>query len=174
MTVRRKRPINSDGTPLAFDHPDVAHNVYWHPWSLPSVRRLLEHLQNNHVVLIYGEVYGGSVQSLNYDIPKGRGLGFAAFDILIDGNYLDYDRFSALCNEYGVPMVPLLYRGPWNQDKAFELADGPSTMASHMREGVVVKPIKERIDPKVGRAVVKIIGVEYSLSKHKAKDNTDT
>jgi len=37
--------------------------------------------------------------------------------------------------------------------------------SDHIREGVVVRPTIERIDPKVGRAVLKYISDEYLLAK---------
>jgi hypothetical protein len=60
-------------------------------------------------------------------------------------------------------------------EKIKELADGETTLGNsdHIREGVVVKPVNERIDPKIGRAVLKYIGTEYELSKHAGKDTKD-
>jgi hypothetical protein len=59
--------------------------------------------------------------------------------------------------------------------KMKELADGRSTVegADNIREGIVVKPVVERIDPKVGRAVLKYIGTEYELSKKDGDDSKD-
>ena len=121
-----------------------------------------------------GEVYGGSVQGLDYGIPKGKGLGFVAFDLMVDGEYLDWDDFKAKCDSFGVETVPVLYRGSFNMAKVKEIADGNTvTAGNHIREGTVVKPIKERVDPKIGRVVLKYIGTEYALSKHQDKDNKD-
>jgi hypothetical protein len=74
-----------------------------------------------------------------------------------------------------VPTVPVLYRGPFSLQKMKELADGNSTLtgADHIREGVVVKPVKERTHPKVGRLALKYIGIQYSLSKHQDMDTKD-
>lgn len=174
MSVRRKRPVNKDGCPAFFWDNEMKNNVYWYPWTIKAVQNLINELIENHkVVIVYGEVFGGSIQSLNYGIPKGQGLGFKAFDIMVDGKYLDYDYFKSLCDHFNVPTVPVLYRGPYSMEKMKELADGNSTIAEHIREGIVVKPETERIDPKIGRAILKYIGTEYSLSKHKELDNTD-
>jgi len=64
-------------------------------------------------------------------------------------------------------MVPLLYRGPFDEEKAIELALGDSLLADHMREGVVVKPVVERQDPELGRVLLKIVSPRYL---EKAKD----
>jgi hypothetical protein len=56
-----------------------------------------------------------------------------------------------------------------------EVSNGKSTLpgADNIREGVVTRPVVERRDPKLGRVVLKFIGTDYELSKHKDKDTTD-
>ena len=152
-SVRRTRPEN------------VENSTYWYPHSLLNVRAFLEQHKNQNPI-IYGEVFGGSIQSLHYGVQKGQGVGFRAFDIMLDGNYVGYNGFKSLCHVFEIKMVPELYVGPYSFQKVSELADGKSTMAEHIREGVVVKPLVERVDAKVGRAVLKYIGTEYSLSKN--------
>jgi RNA ligase (TIGR02306 family) len=177
MEIRRKRPTNKEtGVSLSFDDPEMKRNVYWFPWSIPGVADLINSFckpNDTKVVILYGEVYGSSVQSLAYGLNNK--LGFLAFDLSIDGKYLDWDEFETLCEQYGVPTVPVLYRGPFGLAKMKELADGNSTLtgANHIREGVVVKPVRERTHPKVGRLALKYIGLQYDLSKHKEKDTKD-
>lgn len=175
MTVRRKRPVDENGADEFFDSEAMKKNVYWHPWSIDGVQDLINMLVADHqIVTLYGEIFGGSVQSLSYGIPKGRGVGFAAFDLSVDGKYLDWDELAALCDRFSVPVAPVLYRGPFSMEKIKELAEGDTTMGdSHIKEGVVVKPVKERRDPKIGRAVLKYISIAYDLSKNKKKDTTD-
>ncbi len=168
MGLRRERPL-VDEEPVALNHLAIRSNTYWFPWSIVGVKALLDDLQQKHqVVTIYGEVFGGSVQSLNYGIPKGQGLGFQAFDLALDGKYLAWDEFKTFCDEYEVPTVPVLYRGAFDMKMVKDLADGNSVLAGaeHIREGVVVKPVTERLHPKIGRT-------EYELSKHKDKDTKD-
>ena len=138
----------------------------WFPWSLPEVCRMLRFLANSYkVVILYGEVFGGSVQKLNYGVPKGKGLGFRAFDLSVDGRYLSWDELVVLCVECG----------PYSMAKMKELADGKSVVegADNIREGIVVKPVQERLDPKVGRATLKYVGTEYELGKKEGDDSTD-
>lgn len=160
---------------------DMGSNTYWHPWSLLPVRSLMAHVIdtfNNigmaaHSVLLYGEVYGGAI-NFDYGIPNGKGLGFKVFDLSIDGKYMDFDAFAELCDKFGVQRVPVLYRGPFKDFDA-KFADGPSTIegAKNIREGVVIKPLVERTDPKVGRACCKIIGTQYALGLRDTEDNKD-
>lgn len=153
MSVRRKRPEN------------LADSIYWQPLALPGVQALLEHLGQMHrQVILFGEVFGSKIQSLNYG--QVGTLGFCAFDVLADGKYLDAADFEAVCAPFGVPTVPVLYRGPYRLTTVKSLSEGSTTLnADHIREGVVVKPAHERIDPKVGRVCLKYIGDPYLFAK---------
>ena len=98
------------------------------------------------------------------------------FDRAVDGEYLPWEEVTVWAYQYGVPLVPVLYNGVFDVDKIHELADGDSTIpeAKHIREGVVVKLAwEERTNPQIGRMILKYIGTEYELSRHKAKDTTD-
>ena len=158
----------------------VKKNVHWFPMSLEPVRNLLLGVLNTSqdgrlrrcCVILYGEVYG-RVQSLKYGIPNK--IGYRAFDLCIDGRYVDRDEFLNTCQKYGVETVPMIYRGPYSMAKVKEIADGKSVIpgADNIREGVVIRPVKERTDPKIGRCILKAISTEYELSKHKDQDTTD-
>jgi RNA ligase (TIGR02306 family) len=181
MEVRRKRPVKADGTDAELDSDEVKRSTYWFPFSIQGVMALLADTAVGPVdypigtrnVVLYGEVYGGSVQSLDYGIAKGKGVGFRAFGLRVSGKFLNWDDFESLCKKYGVETVPVLWRGPFSMAKAKELADGKSTMAGHIREGTVCYPVTERDNPKVGRAILKFIGTEYELSKHQEEDTKD-
>jgi RNA ligase (TIGR02306 family) len=162
--LQRKRP----------EPEAMATNTYWFPATLEPVRSLLDELrQREAVAILYGEIYGSRVQSLHYG--KRDGLGFAAFDILTGEHFLDYDDFAALCQRHGVETVPLLDRGPFSLERIAELSRGQTTLPDqHIREGVVVKPVKERFDPQVGRAILKYLSDDYLLNdKLRAADATD-
>jgi len=89
------------------------------------------------------------------------------FDIFTDGNFIDHDEMVYLCQTYGVQMVPVLYRGPFSLEAIKNVSDGPTTIGDgNIREGVVVRPVKERRHPRVGRLVMKYVGATYLLSKH--------
>jgi len=65
---------------------------------------------------------------------------------------------------YGIIPAPLLYSGPYNFDKMCELAEGLTVLGggNHVREGVVVRPIKERVNERLGRAVIKFVGAGFT------------
>jgi hypothetical protein len=54
---------------------------------------------------------------------------------------------------------------------------GKTTMGSadHIREGVVVRPLEERTDPKIGRVILKYLNDDYLLKKEEGRitDSTD-
>jgi RNA ligase (TIGR02306 family) len=140
----------------------MASNLYWHPYTVAGVADLIRSVFNEgrRQVILFGEVYG-RVQSLRYGLPGE--IAFRAFDLLVDGRYIDFDRFQSLCAQFGVQTVPVLYRGPFDLETVKKLAEGRSTLpgADHIREGVVARPVIERQDPKVGRVILKYIGDGY-------------
>jgi RNA ligase (TIGR02306 family) len=114
-------------------------------------------------VAIYGEVYG-QVQDLKYGKAGTELVLFDAMD-LRTRSYLDRDAFLAVAEKLGLPTVPQLYRGPWSVD-LLALSEGPSTVpgANNIREGFVVKPVRERFEH-MGRVILKMVGEGYLLRK---------
>lgn len=163
--LQRKRP----------EPEEMATNTYWFPATLEPVRNLLDELKQlgHGVAILYGEIYGSRVQSLHYG--KRDGLGYAAFDILVGEHFLSYDDFVALCQRHGVDTAPILERGPFSLERVATLSGGKTTLSDqHIREGVVVKPVVERFDPKIGRVILKYLSDEYLLNdKLTATDATD-
>ena len=116
-------------------------------------------------MILFGEVYGSKVQNLSYG--HNGSLGFVAFDLLVDGRYLDPDDFASRCAAHGVPTAPVVYRGPYSLDAVRGVSGGSTVLGNggHIREGVVVRPIRERTDPKVGRVILKYLSDEYLFAK---------
>lgn len=132
-------------------------NLWWKALAQnPSLEKWLRANQN---LCVYGEVFG-QVQNLKYGAKNGE-IFFAAFDILRGHQWLDFDE----AHEIGasLPWVPLVYRGPFDKDRILAFAEGDTLYpnAGNIREGAVVKPIHERVDPKIGRVQLKIISNKY-------------
>jgi len=161
---------------LSLDNPIVANNNFWFPWTVPAIKNLVEGeyaARNAKLVILYGEIFGSRVQKgFEYNVVSGK-FGYRAFDLLVDGKYVDTVEFREICAQYGVETVPELYRGSFSLAKIKELANGKTTLgADHIREGVVVKPIAERTHPKIGRMVLKFVSDEFLRTKD-GKDFTD-
>lgn len=104
-----------------------------------------EFCRANPELLLYGEIYGQSVQGgFPYDSPSG--IAFRAFDVMKpDLTMMRYDEREAL-NWCGVKKVPVLFRGPFDPAAAAELAEGLSTIdGKTLREGVVVESVETGI-----------------------------
>jgi len=147
--------------------------LYWSPRKQEGVEAMLTALSKYHKqVVLFGEILGSDVQSLDYGY-KGY-EGYRAFDLMIDGRYVDYMAFATLCSLYDVDTVPFLDYCTFDFDEIRHLANGHTEVTvdeaetictSHLREGVVVKPLIERWDPKVGRVVAKFVSDEFLLAK---------
>lgn len=118
---------------------------------------------------LYGEVFGESIQDLHYGF-KGSDLGYRAFDLKIESRWVNSGTFTTFTRGisavYGIdlPLVPMLYSGPYDHDLLTELASGKSRVGGgHLREGLVVRPQAEQRDGSGGRKVAKYISDAYLL-----------
>jgi RNA ligase (TIGR02306 family) len=158
--LRRSRP--------AADERSV--NLYWYPLlSLEPVRALLEaHGATARSVILFGEVFGTRVQDFDYG-RKNR-IDFLAFDLMVDGRYVDHDPFREACERFGVAAVPIVYRGPFSLEALRREADAESVVGGgRYREGVVVRPVQERVQEiggSIRRVVLKYKGDRYLLAGH--------
>lgn len=160
---------------------DLSDNVYWYPYTLENFKRMIEdiHQSEKKEVICYGEVYGrvrGGHKSMHYGKPNN--LNFVAFDIQLDGKYIDYCDFARYCDLYQVPRAPLLDIFEFDFNAAKNLSTGKSVLAlkngiEHMREGSVIKPIKERQSPKGNRVIAKFINADYVDLKEKSYSKGD-
>lgn len=152
---------------------NLVDNWYWYPTTLESVKNCFKDYKNNKNIVIYGEVYG-KVQNLNYGIP-GK-IAFTAFDMIIDGKYVDRTEFDIICNKYGIPHVPSLYTGPYSMERVKEHSTGLTVLGNgfNIREGIVIRPTIERYN-KFGRVIYKYLNDDYLIKKESGKitDSTD-
>jgi RNA ligase (TIGR02306 family) len=158
---QRRKPVDSKGRPSQF----------WVVLTDP-VRELLGHLRQRagQGVIVFGELVGAGVQDICYGMETG--FGFRAFDLAVDGKYLDFDDKAELFGRFGVEQVPILYRGPFSRGVVEEHVSGPTTMCPAEqagkfkgREGIVITPTRER-EAAVGhrhlaRVILKAISFEY-------------
>lgn len=147
---------------------------FWDCFSEP-VRELLRHVRASFEgargIVLFGELYGAGVQDMWYGLENGR-FSFQAFDLAVNGHYVDFDVKQGLFARFGVEMVPVLYRGPFSRARVEEYVGGPTTLCGVERagkftgrEGIVLTPTRERsvtTEAKVfERVILKAISFEY-------------
>ncbi len=136
-------------------------NLYWR---MARKYNLFEKLEGLGNVMLFGETFGAGVQDLGYGVQKGEPIYFA-FDMSIGGRYLVYDDFVKICIERDIPMAHVLYRGPFGPE-CLAHTKGKETISgkeAHMREGIVIRPVKERYEHDIGRVILKSVNEEYLL-----------
>ncbi len=143
-------------------------STYWRTFADASRNLLREAVQGHKVAILFKEVYGSRIQNLNYGLENQ--VLDVAFDLCVDGRYLDYDVFKALCDKHGVATAPLLYRGPFDREHFEVLVNGEGVSTTlgegeHIMEGIVIKPVCERWNELTGRTILKWISDAHALNK---------
>lgn len=152
-------------------------NSYWRAVRefglIDKLRKVLEYTGAEEVML-FGELLG--VQDLMYGLAPGK-LDFRAFDVYIKSPN-DYSPFflwplvfQQICDMTDIPTVPVLYEGPFSVAEMERYTDGQSTIAGHIREGIVIKPIYEFRDSEIGRVVLKNVSGDYLTRKNATEFN---
>ena len=144
---------------------------------LEFVRDQLDWPEPKYSVILFGEIFGSAVQDMQYGMKDGQ-REMRAFDIAVNGTYLDYETKVDLCQQFGVKLVPFIYRGAFSVEVMNQHTDGQTTVCDPSnvtgkfkgREGIVMTPVKERMCPEVGRVVLKSVSVDY-LGRAGATDN---
>lgn len=122
----------------------------------------------NEGTTLFGEVFG-RVQDLKYGRPNE--IDFVAFAALRNDTWLDWQPVSWQLHDLEIPCVPILYQGPYDRELVAQLAEQDSALAGapagHMREGVVITPVKERRDSRGNRISLKLISNRFWLADQK-------
>jgi hypothetical protein len=118
-------------------------------------------------VVIYGEIYGVGIQK-GYDYGL-HSIEFAAFDFMLNGEYVDASSTKTLCSMYSISHVPVLYEGVWSQEiqDSFVFNNNiEGTKVPH--EGIVVKHISGN-----RQQIAKVINPDYLIysEKHNVGDS---
>lgn len=183
------------------DELKIKNDWFWHPYSHEGVRNFIAALQDesfivkmqlnsglspeefaatklstylkysiSNSIILFGETHGLGVQTMTY----GRdSLDFAAYDIAVDGEFVDYEEFREICRTFSIPMVPLDYIGVFDIDVVHAYANQKSTASTvpQFREGVVVKTLAGG----PSRKISKYISDDYivGLTDGKVSDQDD-
>ncbi|GAA2109471.1 RNA ligase (ATP) [Actinomadura alba] len=160
---------------LAIAHD--AKNLYWRAIEghgvLKAAARIAE-LFDTERVGVFGEVFGKGVQDLAYGTTAGgERPGYAVFDVAVQMpgvvRWLDPAELADVLEKVGLPAVPRLYEGPYDEAALIELATGRETVSGaseHLREGLVVRSATSRYSTVTGgRAIAKFVSPAYLTRK---------
>jgi RNA ligase (TIGR02306 family) len=181
---------NEDGTTTKFvtskglgkagviiqDVPENDNNLYLKTAKAYGLFEKLDALDEGKDVYIFGEVYGKSgqsnIQDLTYTDAVSGEAQFRAFDIYEGpkgkGRWLDVVEFLLACEAIGIPTVNYVYDGLFSWVAVAEHTKGRETMSGkgiHLREGIVIRPRKERETRGLGRVILKSVSEDYVLRK---------
>lgn len=161
-------------------------SLYGYPLTLEGVRRALwlPAVEEGNEVregaspdvnrILYGEIFGPRINDYHYGQTSPS---YRAFDIKEGQAFLDYDAFVTRCAAFDIAIAPALYRGPFSLDAVDAFTnrwqDGKSQVGTNpdqLREGIVIRPVKERTHPEIGRVILKSIADSY-LTRGKGTEN---
>lgn len=139
---------------------------YWNMLTEPVKQMLTDLCQEKQPIVVYGEMAGPGCQDMDYGFAKPE---LRVFDLMIDGQYQDWEVVEESCKKYGISTVPLIRTGgftwsmPSNHTDGGSLVNHPSMIKSKFkgREGVVITPLKEQLNPLGGRLIAKSVSADY-------------
>lgn len=125
------------------------------------------HRNEQTTMFFLGELYGRGIQDLAYD-----GLAAHQFRVFKVGymvgaeeRYLSRKETEIVCDQFGLPLVPVLDYFDFNYERVAELTGGQSTLGGNIREGIVIEPVIPRLDARIGNVWLKSISEQYLLRK---------
>lgn len=123
--------------------------------------------------IVYGEIYGvtlsgGAVQkNYSYGAKKPE---VVFFDVMVDGKYLNLESAYSFLMNKNLPTAPIVDLVEWDINILKEYFDETSSLDSKtVREGVVIKPIVERLNKHGNRTIFKAISPEYLAQKERTE-----
>lgn len=152
------------------ESPDGEH-MFWKVARNQGLIQLVIDMKDNlpfevRTMTLRGEFIGPGVQGNYYNLKEHKVL---LFDVKVNGRYTDCDVMEYIC--FGTAKVPYLgynitLREWLNGKSIIEASNGKSMLVDKLREGIVIKPMVEMHDTKLGRVILKKRSPEY-LAKEK-------
>lgn len=137
-------------------------------WQVARRHGLEEKLARGPVdYAIQGEICGPGIQKNPLKLSEPDIFVFDIFDIKA-GRRLDLDELLKLCGELGLRSVPVESRVifDYTVEQLLEMAKGTYAGTPSLREGIVIRPVKEAYSAVLqGRLSVKVINNDYLLGE---------
>jgi len=169
--------LGTRNTVLKLDIEEKQYTIWHKVFYREKIDEFLKNIQSSfNEIILFGEIVGKGIQDLHYGFEEPT---FILYDVKVkkDGwfQYLNHDEYILNNDAHAAFMLwqirkaPLLYVGPYSKVK-LSLRHGNDTISNtHMREGIVIKPVQERLHLEIGRVVLKLHSEEYLL-RHGATD----
>lgn len=144
------------------DTPENGDNVVYKAWHQLELRRVMERHPN---LSLQGEIVGPGVKKNKYKLSELDVFFFNGYDTS-NGKYLCHERLRDLLDLENLKMVPVVgeFRLDHTVDQMVEFAQDFSVVRTDMpREGIVVRPVEEMMDPTFGRVSFKVISPKFQL-----------
>jgi RNA ligase (TIGR02306 family) len=137
-------------------------NIYW---KMARKYRLPEVIGG---YAIQGEICGPGIQKNHLGLKDQELFVFSVYDTERQ-RYLDYAEFIAFCRERALTTVRILddhFIFNVTADDLLEMAKGKYEGTTHNREGIVIRPLRERYSECLhGRLSMKVINNDYLLKE---------
>lgn len=144
---------------------NTENNALWQLATRYDLQGAIEEMGGN--LALQGEIIGPGIQGNKYKLKETQFRIFNVYDIAA-GKYREpgdwTQELDSLC--YDIPlMVPSFgsLKLDHTVDQIVELSKGKSQLADIQREGIVIRPLKEAIDPELGRLSFKCINPDFLL-----------
>ena len=168
--VVSSKGLSSKGLMFDVDEPKNEKNLYvrvWHKHK-KTIEQIYQKLAGpGEGCYVIGELIGCGVQDLHYGL---KSPSFRVFDIKLgdrtSGRWLSPHEVRKAINGQ-LEGIPWLFEGAYDEDLLKKWTEGESKMpgAGHIREGVVIRLITERMDMELGRVILKSISGQYLTRK---------
>lgn len=153
---------------LSFFSGGETHSRFLILFKQDELKDLLASFQQDEII-IYGEAYGGKQQGMK--ATYGLDLKFIAFDVKMNGNWLDVPTAETMIKYLKLDFVDYTRLRPTLENLNAE-RDRSSVQASRngcgddkLREGIVIRPIKELVDERGNRIIAKHKRAEFTETK---------
>lgn len=132
-------------------------NVWWQ--ALEQDENLQKFLRDNVNAAVYGEVVPTQGGDFYYGCKPGEAKVFV-FDIFKDGKFMNVEEAKNLAPDLNWVHC-FKWNHPFNKQEMISLVENMPKVYRKVEEGIVIKPMVERWDHKVGRVQLKLINPEW-------------
>lgn len=141
--------------------------------SFRNVVSRIEHMELSRPLHVFGETFGPGVQDLHYTDEITFRVFAIGLGLRAEVEWHNADQREEFVNDIlHEQLVPVLYRGPFTWEKVAEYTSGKTTLGKdHIREGIVIHPVKTRMFMQINRVLLKSISDDYLLRKNGTEFN---